>query len=269
MLLNINYKTEYKIEGILNEGYQRVILIPKSSNSQKIIEWDLNIEGGIKEINSKDHFSNSVNLIRMNDDTNTINISVRGKVETINCNGVFNDYKDSLPIWSYTQQTKLTMPGKEFKKFFKKVPFKNDNLIEYLHSLSNYIRDKIEYIPGTTNYKTTAEEAVKIRKGVCQDHTHIFLSLVRMDNLPCRYVSGFFLPETKNQDLAMHAWAEVYIDDLGWVGFDISNGISPDEKYVSVAKGYDYNDVVPIKGVLKGMFREKHKSKLSIKSINE
>ena len=178
MLLNINYKTEYKIEGILNEGYQRVILIPKSSNSQKIIEWNLNIEGGIKEINSKDHFSNSVNLIRMNDDTNTINISVIGKVETINCNGVFNDYKDSLPIWSYTQQTKLTMPGKELKNFFKKVPFKNDNLIEYLHSLSNYIRDKIEYIPGTTNYKTTAEEAVKIRKGVCQDHTHIFLSLV-------------------------------------------------------------------------------------------
>ena len=130
MLLNINYKTEYKIEGILNEGYQRVILIPKSSNSQKIIEWDLNIEGGIKEINSKDHFSNSVNLIRMNDDTNTINISVIGKVETINCNGVFNDYKDSLPIWSYTQQTKLTMPGKELKKFFKKVPFKNNNLIE-------------------------------------------------------------------------------------------------------------------------------------------
>ena len=201
MLLNINYKTEYKIEGILNEGYQRVILIPKSSNSQKIIEWNLNIEGGIKEINSKDHFSNSVNLIRMNDDTNTINISVIGKVETINCNGVFNDYKDSLPIWSYTQQTKLTMPGKELKNFFKKVPFKNDNLIEYLHSLSNYIRDKIEYIPGTTNYKTTAEEAVKIRKGVCQDHTHIFLSLVRMDNLPCRYVSGFFLPEIKYQDL--------------------------------------------------------------------
>ena len=138
-----------------------------------------------------------------------------------------------------------------------------------MHSLSNYIRDKIEYIQGTTNYKTTAEEAVEIRKGVCQDHTHIFLSLVRMDNLPCRYVSGFFLPETKNQDLAMHAWAEVYINDLGWVGFDISNGISPDEKYVSVAKGFDYNDVVPIKGVLKGMFTEKHKSKLSIKSINE
>ena len=59
MLLNINYKTEYKIEGILNEGYQRVILIPKSSNSQKIIEWDLNIEGGIKEIISKDHLNHA------------------------------------------------------------------------------------------------------------------------------------------------------------------------------------------------------------------
>ena len=60
----------------------------------------------------------------MNDDTNTINISVRGKVETINCNGVFNDYKDSLPIWSYTQQTKLTMPGKELKNFLKRFHLK-------------------------------------------------------------------------------------------------------------------------------------------------
>ena len=143
------------------------------------------------------------------------------------------------------------------------------DFLSSLHNLSFNIKSKIKYKKGKTDYKTTAEDAFKKGFGVCQDHTHIFLSLVRMDNLPCRYVSGFFLPETKNQDLAMHAWAEVYIDDLGWVGFDISNGISPDEKYVSVAKGFDYNDVVPIKGVLKGMFTEKHKSNLSIKSINE
>ena len=48
---------------------------------------------------------------------------------------------------------------------------------------------------------------------------------------------------------ASHAWAEVYLDGLGWVGFDISNSISPDDRYIKIASGFDYNDVIPISGV--------------------
>ena len=269
MLLNISYKTEFKIDGVLNAGYQRVILSPKSSNSQKVNNWELEVTGGVKEILTNDHFNNHVNLIRITDDSNKIIIKVQGEVNTFNTHGISEMNKKDIPLWCYSQQSKLTQPGKHIKNFSKIIKLKEENIIEDLHLLSNFIKDEIKYIPGSTTYRTAAEEAIQLKKGVCQDHTQIFLSIVRINNYPCKYVSGFLLTDKDNQNLAMHAWAEVYIQDLGWVGFDVANGISPDDKYIAVAKGFDYNDVVPIKGILKGNLTEAHKIKLSIKSINE
>ena len=143
------------------------------------------------------------------------------------------------------------------------------DLIKSLHTLSNKIKTSIKYKSGKTDYKTNAEEAFRNKVGVCQDHTHIFLSILRLNNLPCRYVSGFFLPKNKNQNLAMHAWAEVFVEDLGWIGFDISNGVSPDDSYVVIAKGFDYNYATPIKGIISGFVKDQLNSKLKIKIADQ
>ena len=90
-----------------------------------------------------------------------------------------------------------------------------------------------------------------------------------MNNLPCRYVSGLFKPIQDTHNLSMHAWAEVFIENLGWIGFDISNGISPDDRYVEIAKGFDYNDVVPVKGIINGYFVENQNLELSIDILNQ
>ena len=55
---------------------------------------------------------------------------------------------------------------------------------------------------------------------------------------------------------ASHAWAEVFTKGLGWVGFDISNGISPDDRYVKLATGFDYADAAPLSGVRFGSGEE-------------
>ena len=73
------------------------------------------------------------------------------------------------------------------------------------------------------------------------------------------------LNNTNIQD-ASHAWAEVFIENLGWVGFDISNGISPDDKYVKLAVGFDYLDVIPISGIRVGDSDEEIKTKILIES---
>jgi transglutaminase-like putative cysteine protease len=83
---------------------------------------------------------------------------------------------------------------------------------------------------------------------VCQDHAHIFITCARQIGVPARYVSGYLMMnDTELQD-ATHAWAEVHLDGLGWVGFDVSNGISPDDRYVRVATGLDYSQSAPVIG---------------------
>jgi len=72
-------------------------------------------------------------------------------------------------------------------------------------------------------------------QGVCQDHTHIFISAARELGYPARYISGYLMMNDRIDQEASHAWAEAYVEGLGWVGFDVSNGISPDERYVQSA----------------------------------
>ena len=92
--------------------------------------------------------------------------------------------------------------------------------------------------------------------GVCQDHAHIFIGCCRSVGIPSRYVSGYLLLDEVEQQTAMHAWAEAFVPSLGWVGFDVSNGISPDTKYVRIAQGRDYIDVAPVKGTIFGGLEE-------------
>ena len=82
-------------------------------------------------------------------------------------------------------------------------------------------------------------------------------------------ISGDTIEVVNNINLSMHAWAEVFIKDLGWIGFDISNGISPDERYVVISRGFDYNDVVPVKGIINGNFIENQNLELKIDILNQ
>jgi transglutaminase-like putative cysteine protease len=117
-----------------------------------------------------------------------------------------------------------------------------------LHALSSVIRETVAYEVGASEADWSAEDALAAGKGVCQDHTHIFLSCARALGYPARYVSGYLMLNDRIVQDAMHAWAEAHIDGLGWVGFDVSNGISPDTRYVRVASGLDYADAAPVSG---------------------
>jgi transglutaminase-like putative cysteine protease len=124
-----------------------------------------------------------------------------------------------------------------------------------------YLNDKLyhcfDYAPTETDVDTPIEHVLKTRRGVCQDFVHVMLALVRNYlKLPCRYVSGYLFHRTKGYERsasdATHAWIEVYLPSLGWIGFDPTNNTICSENHIRVAIGRDYFDVPPTKGVFKG-----------------
>jgi transglutaminase-like putative cysteine protease len=138
-----------------------------------------------------------------------------------------------------------------------------------LHELSALVHEQVAYQPGRSDMASTAEDVIEAGAGVCQDHAHVFISAARILGYPARYVSGYLLlGDTVDQD-ASHAWAEVWVDALGWVGFDVSNGISPDERYVRVATGLEYRAAAPISGVRYGTGGESLEVELQIRSGRE
>jgi len=124
--------------------------------------------------------------------------------------------------------------------------------IDRMHVLMNAVRDKVDYAIGVTNAHTSAAEALSDGQGVCQDHAHIFISAARVMGVPARYVNGYFLTETDEPSEAHHAWAEAYIEGLGWLGFDPANRICPTDHYVRLACGLDAGSAAPIRGTRRG-----------------
>ena len=116
---------------------------------------------------------------------------------------------------------------------------------------------RFEYVPKSTRVDSPIDDALKTRRGVCQDFSHIMIALVRQLGIPCRYVSGYlFQPGDKAErslDGATHAWLEAWLLDLGWVGFDPTHNVLTGQHHIRVAVGRDYADVPPTRGVFKGL----------------
>ena len=109
---------------------------------------------------------------------------------------------------------------------------------------------------GVTDAHTAAAEALKDGAGVCQDHAHIFIAAARVLGVPARYVNGYFVTGGEEPAEAHHAWAEAWIDGLGWVGFDLANRLCPTERYVRLACGLDASYAAPIRGTRRGGVEE-------------
>ncbi|RYG10072.1 MAG: transglutaminase family protein, partial [Caulobacteraceae bacterium] len=108
------------------------------------------------------------------------------------------------------------------------------------------------------------------RQGVCQDHAQIFIACARRLGIPARYISGH-LHRSDGQELqdAAHAWAEAWVQGLGWVGFDVANGIAPTEHYVRVAAGLDALGATPFRGTAYGGGRGKMSVTLRVRQMQQ
>ncbi|MEP5938468.1 MAG: transglutaminase family protein [Erythrobacter sp.] len=249
MRLSIRHTTRYSFAEPVVHALQKLRLTPKETQGQKILSWDMEFENAAQEIEYDDQHFNSVTLIAVEPGVSEVVVSCRGMVDTEDNAGVIGRHSGHMPLWSFLSQTPLTKPGPRLKALMRDLPDLEDNKLDYLHALSSKIAQDVAYEVGRTKVDTTAEEAIEAGHGVCQDHAHIFIGAARAAQIPARYVSGYLMMNDRIDQEATHAWAEAHIDGLGWVGFDISNGISPDPRYVRVATGLDYRDAAPVTGI--------------------
>lgn len=256
MRLTIEHSTRFRYDVAPSYGLLQLRMAPQGSAAQKVHAWDLELTGARRQARFQDQHSNWVDLIELLPDAQQVEIKASGIIETLSGDGILGRHFQSMPLWFYLRQTVLTQPDNEILALLGGSVSDLTPDLASLHALSHSIRDKVAYTQGATQVSTRAADALARAQGVCQDHAHIFLSAARAAGLPARYVSGYLMMDDRIDQDASHAWAEVYLEGLGWVAFDISNGISPDQRYVRIAHGLDYADVAPSKGVTLGAQRE-------------
>lgn len=251
MRLSISHTTRYAYDQPVDYAVQRLRLRPAVSRMQAIMSWDIAVSGGRLEASYADHYGNLTDLVSLEPGTQEVAITAMGEVETSDTSGIMGMVFGRAPLWHFTEPTSLTRPGPALRALAKGLRGRTPTVPD-LHGLSREILAVAPYTLGATTAETTAEDALKIGAGVCQDHAQVFVSVCREIGLPARYVSGYLMMNDRVDQDASHAWAEVFVPDLGWVGFDVSNGVSPDERYVRLAIGRDASDAGPISGLRHG-----------------
>jgi transglutaminase-like putative cysteine protease len=131
------------------------------------------------------------------------------------------------------------------------------------------LRDHVTYRKGVTTSATALPEVLRHQAGVCQDLAHVAVGLCRRSGLAARYVSGYFYKSEGASELESHAWCEVHVPSVGWLGLDPTHRVLSGEGHVATAVGRDFSDVAPNRGVYRGDATEKLSVKVSIQRVEE
>jgi transglutaminase-like putative cysteine protease len=249
MRLIIRHQTVYTFETPATGVIQTLRLSPRSHEGQHIVRWRLDIDRDCRLRSAEDAFGNQTHVFAVDGPIDSLTVLVEGEVDTQDTNGIVRGAPERFPPALYLRETPLTAPDVEIAAFAAEAnEAAKGDILGSLHNLLDRLHERMAFEVGPTDAHTTAAEAFRIRKGVCQDLTHVFLVAARSLGIPARYVGGYFRRDDCAEQAAGHAWAEAYVPGLGWIGFDAASGECPTEGHVRVSLGLDYLGAAPVRG---------------------
>ena len=254
MLLNVRHTTAYAFDAPIRFVAQSHRLTPVDTASQKIRSWSVSAAGAVFGAAFTDGAGDRVTTMTIQGPVERIEVVVEGEVETADTTGVLRGHRELVSPVCYLRPTSATTPTGALLELVRgTVESARGGELARAHRFSEVISEAIAYAPGATHAHTTAAEAVELGQGVCQDHAQALIAMARAAGLPARYASGYLLAgEGAGESDASHAWAEIHITGLGWVGFDPAKAWCPDERYIRLGSGRDAREAAPIRGVSRG-----------------
>jgi transglutaminase-like putative cysteine protease len=158
-------------------------------------------------------------------------------------------------IWPYLHDSGRVVKNPETWRMAVDLTNDQSSVHGMASAIMNWIHSEFRYDTDATAVNTTLQQAFEMRRGVCQDFTHIMLGMCRSVGVAARYASGYLYNGPLDRLVgaqASHAWCEAYLPGAGWIGYDPTNNTLADDRYVKVAVGRDYDDVAPVTGSYHG-----------------
>ena len=272
MRLNISHVTRYSYSEPVRRITQSMRLFPTPHAGQKIESWHVHMPEGTAGTQITDGAGNIIQTYSIENPPETIEIKVEGTVETSETDGVLRDHNEIIHPLAYLQQTHATLADQAIITLATGVVSGTFGqvTIQNIHDLAKCISDALTYESESTSVTTTARQALENGRGVCQDYAHLLIAACGVIGIPARYISGYLLASDQlSPDEASHAWAEIYVHDLGWVGFDPANHCCTNDNYVRLASGLDASRAAPIRGISRGVSHERLEVEVAVQSMQQ
>lgn len=266
MRLTVDYHTRYTFTEPVRRVIQLLRVTPQSYVGQHVLGWRIDVDSDARLREGRDGHGNIIHMLYVDHRVERLTISVCGEVLTEDRSGVVEGLPVELPPLVFMRETRLTRTDASLRGLGAEVAAQGGSILDKLHRLMSHIHSSLRFDTDGTDTVTTAAEAFAAGHGVCQDLAHIFIAAARVMGVPARYVSGhIFRRDGAYLQEAAHAWAEAWIEDLGWIAFDPANGVCADDAHIRVASGLDYLDAAPIAGARSGGGEEELRVEVQVK----
>lgn len=254
MRLTVSHVTTYRFDPPVRSAVQSLRMTPSRTAHQTVLDWRIEIDGATLGAAFRDGAGDWIVTASLPGPVAGLQIAAQGMIETEDNSGILAGYEERIPPLAYLESTVLTQADGALRDLAHSVlGRKSGDVLSLAHDLAAAVSGAILYHPGATAAHTSAADALAGGEGVCQDHAHVLIALAHVADIPARYVSGYLLADDHaTPHEAAHAWAELWMPDLGWVGFDPANRCCPDERYVRVGSGVDARGAAPVRGVTHG-----------------
>ncbi len=232
--LDFEYQMDLSFSEKITEQRFQLKCLPQENSYQRVLDLKYSVSPVDSYFLQKDGYGNQIIVGNSMAKHQNFHFDIHGQVEidfkqgyTESCHPMYNFM---TALTKYSDDMAFLIPEEaDFEKFFIQ--------------LTSNIYYSIKYQPNVTNNGTTAAQAIQLKKGVCQDFSHVFIAICHHLKYPARYVAGMLIGEG-----ATHAWVEVYHDGK-WYGYDPTNNRQINDNYIVLSKGRDYHDCIIDKGI--------------------
>ena len=265
---SIRHLTRFRYKQPVSESIMETRMHPRSDHSQHCLSFSLSVSPRCRVFSYRDHYGNNVQHFDIPGDHEQLVIVAESLVEqqiqmdipaflapdawaALDAMVAEGDYGEMLLPSTFAQPTPALL---EMARKLNVV--RRDDPLIVVHELNKSIYEYFEYVPRSTRVDSPIDEAIASRQGVCQDFAHTMIALLRHIGIPARYVSGYLYRGREDHDRSLpdasHAWVEVLLPQLNWVGLDPTNDLIAYNRHIRTAVGRDYADVPPTHGVFRG-----------------
>jgi transglutaminase-like putative cysteine protease len=265
---SIRHLTRFRYKDPVSESIMETRMHPRSDHNQHCLFFTLSVSPRCRVFSYRDQYGNNVQHFDIPGEHDQLVIVAESLVEqqaqidvpaflspdawdALDAMVADGDYGEMLLPSTFAQPTPALL---EMAKKLNVV--RRDDPLMVVHELNRSIYDYFEYVPRSTRVDSPIDEAIASHQGVCQDFAHTMIALLRHIGIPARYVSGYLYRSREDHDRstpdASHAWVEVLLPHLNWVGLDPTNDLIAYNRHIRTAVGRDYADVPPTHGIFRG-----------------
>jgi transglutaminase-like putative cysteine protease len=261
---SILHVTKYEYDRPVKESLNEVRIFPYLSSGQEVLQQDLSITGSPEVHLFSDYYGNKTGVFNVYPPHQLLSIESKLLVRTTGSDEVNIDFHatfQDLEVECREELRLLELAIPDIRVDWRLLgdmqdllKGKSNSVAQSIEQCSGYIFKHFSYIKGITDVETTVNEVLEKGAGVCQDFALVLLQMLRIQKIPCRYVSGYICPNRNGMrgEGATHAWVEAWIPGYGWAGIDPTNNIWVTNKHVKLSVGMDFNACSPVKGSFKG-----------------